>query len=115
MNMQQVLINLENTLPTEFKEAVIAQFNIMYETNVTTINEDERIFSALYLILIKTLSTVGAELFETANSDDEDLDGIEPEDIKGFKLSAGYAAHVMEMAMEVAEVSSVMKAINAEH
>lgn len=115
MNMQQVLINLEDTLPTDFKEAVIAQFNGMYETNVTTINEDERIFSALYLILIKTLAMVGAELVETAESDDKDLDGLEPKDIKGFKMSSSYAAHVMEMTMEVAEVSTIMKAINADH
>lgn len=115
MNMQQVLTNLENTLPTEFKEAVIAQFNGMYETNITTINEDERIFSSLYLILIKTLAMVGAELIESAESNDEDLDGLEPQDIKGFKMSSSYAAHAMKMAMEVAEVSTIMKAINAEH
>lgn len=110
MNMKNVLTQLENTLPKESKDGIINHFNAMYGTEVTRLDEDERIFAALYTDLVETLATVGSSLSESSKSDD--LDDIAEEDKRDFKMSTAYASHMLQTAMELAKVSTIMMAIN---
>lgn len=114
MTMQKVLDRLEADLSPELKEVIIENFNKNYGTSITKINDDERIFSAIYAVLVNTLAHIDKELVDIANSEDDELDGIPKEEIASFKVSSGYASHILQTAMELAEVNKVIKSINSD-
>ena len=114
MTMQKVLDRLETELSTELKEAIIANFNSMYKTSITRISDDERIFSAFYSVLVGTLAHVGRELVEISETEDDELEDIPLEESAKFKMCSSYAAHTMQAAMELAEVTKVIAAIHSD-